>query len=154
MRSLAALRGFPRCGTALLSAPVARAPLAALVSCLRARGAASVSDAPPAPPPPPPLLSAPYGRLSVGVPAETAPGERRVALTPAGVSRLASAGFGRILVAPGAGVASRFPDADYVAAGATLAAAADDAWAADLVLKIDPLPDGSRGAAAGATAGG
>ncbi|KAK1859316.1 hypothetical protein I4F81_001913 [Pyropia yezoensis] len=136
MRSLAALRGFPRCGTALLSAPVARAPLAALVSCLRARGAASVSDAPPAPPPPPPLLSAPYGRLSVGVPAETAPGERRVALTPAGVSRLASAGFGRILVAPGAGVASRFPDADYVAAGATLAAAADDAWAADLVLKI------------------
>ncbi|OSX81318.1 hypothetical protein BU14_0022s0039 [Porphyra umbilicalis] len=134
MRSLAALRGLPRRGSAALSAPVPRAPLAALLGCLRARPSSTAADA--AAPPPPPLLSAPYGRLSVGVPAESFAGEKRVALSPAGVGRLAKAGWGRILVAPGAGVASRFPDDDYVAAGATLAAAAQDAWRADVVLKI------------------
>lgn len=57
--------------------------------------------------------------MKVGVPKETAPGERRVALVPDVVSRLSSSGF-EILVERGAGEAATFSDEEYEQAGAAV----------------------------------
>jgi NAD(P) transhydrogenase subunit alpha len=57
--------------------------------------------------------------MQVGVPRETAPGERRVALVPDIVSRLTGAGF-VVVVERGAGEAAGFPDSEYEAAGANM----------------------------------
>jgi H+-translocating NAD(P) transhydrogenase subunit alpha len=74
--------------------------------------------------------------VRVGVTRETAAGERRVALVPESVKRLAAAGF-ELVVEPGAGTAAAFPDAEYADAGATLG----DPWPADAVLKVQkPSP--------------
>jgi NAD(P) transhydrogenase subunit alpha len=56
--------------------------------------------------------------MKVVVPRETAPGERRVALVPESVRRLAAT-FD-VVVEAGAGSAAGFPDAEYEAAGAEL----------------------------------
>jgi NAD(P) transhydrogenase subunit alpha len=69
--------------------------------------------------------------MRVGVPRETAPGERRVALVPETAGKLAAAGFD-LVVEPGAGSAASFPDADYAAAGAALGSP----WDADAVVKV------------------
>jgi H+-translocating NAD(P) transhydrogenase subunit alpha len=58
--------------------------------------------------------------MKVVVPRETAPGERRVALVPESVRRLGDA-FD-VVVEAGAGTAAGFPDSEYTAAGAELAA--------------------------------
>jgi len=69
--------------------------------------------------------------MRVGVPRETAPGERRVALVPEIVSRLADS---TVAVERGAGAAAGFPDDAYAAAGAELV---DDAFAGvDAVVKV------------------
>src|SRR5260221_430312 len=52
--------------------------------------------------------------MIVGVPRESFPGERRVALVPAVIPNLAKAGLEVVLEA-GAGVEAGYPDADYVA---------------------------------------
>jgi NAD(P) transhydrogenase subunit alpha len=57
--------------------------------------------------------------MIVGVPRETYPGERRVALVPAVVSLLAKAGVEVVLEAA-AGEAAGYPDATYAAAGARI----------------------------------
>ena len=57
--------------------------------------------------------------MRIGVTKETAPGERRVALVPDVVSRLAGSGFD-ILVEKGAGEQASFPDAAYTDAGASV----------------------------------
>jgi H+-translocating NAD(P) transhydrogenase subunit alpha len=57
--------------------------------------------------------------MRVAVPRETAAGERRVALVPETVSKLAASGF-EIRVERGAGVSAGFADADYERAGAEL----------------------------------
>jgi NAD(P) transhydrogenase subunit alpha len=58
--------------------------------------------------------------MIVGVPKESFPGERRVALTPIVVPQLIKAGL-EVLVETGAGVESSFPDSDYAARGAKIA---------------------------------
>lgn len=71
-----------------------------------------------------------------GVPTEVKPQEFRVALTPAGAAELTAHGH-EVLVQAGAGVGSGFTDDDYRAAGARLAAGAEQVWAeADLILKV------------------
>ena len=70
--------------------------------------------------------------MKVGVPRETAAGERRVALVPETVKRLTGGGF-EITVEPGAGESASFPDGEYESAGATLA---DDPYTADAVVKV------------------
>ena len=70
--------------------------------------------------------------MLIGVPRELEQGERRVALVPEAVSKLAGSGF-EILVERGAGVAASFPDAAYEEAGATLA---DDVWQAEAIVKV------------------
>src|SRR3954466_6956836 len=69
--------------------------------------------------------------MRVGIARETAPGERRVALVPETVGKLAAAGFD-IVVEPGAGAAASFPDDAYTAAGATLGSP----WEADVVATV------------------
>jgi H+-translocating NAD(P) transhydrogenase subunit alpha len=68
--------------------------------------------------------------VRIGVPRELDPGERRVALVPDAVSRLA--GFD-VVVESGAGAAASFPDDAYRQAGATLS---DTVWDADVVAKV------------------
>jgi H+-translocating NAD(P) transhydrogenase subunit alpha len=85
--------------------------------------------------------------MRLGVPKETAPGERRVALVPEVVGRLAGAGF-EVAVERGAGEAAAFPDEAFAEAGATLVAGAFDADAVVKVQKpaaaeVDALRDGS-----------
>ena len=79
--------------------------------------------------------------MRVGVPRESAADERRVALVPELVSRLANGGF-EILVERGAGKAASFPDADYEEAGARLT---DDPYEADAVVKVQK-PSGEEAA--------
>src|ERR1700745_3754447 len=72
--------------------------------------------------------------MNVGVPRETAAGERRVALVPESVKRLAGEGF-EGAVERGAGEGASFPDGDYQEAGASLV---DDAFSGDAVVKFQP----------------
>jgi NAD(P) transhydrogenase subunit alpha len=69
---------------------------------------------------------------SIGVPAESTPGETRVAATPVTVRRLVALGYD-VVVEPGAGASSRFSDAAYEEAGARRG----DPWAAEIVLKVN-----------------
>jgi len=71
----------------------------------------------------------------VGVPAEIAPNERRVALTPDGVKALLATGAD-VVVQAGAGVASGFDDVAYRDAGARIEDAAENVLGCDLVLKV------------------
>jgi NAD(P) transhydrogenase subunit alpha len=70
--------------------------------------------------------------MRIGVPTETAAGERRVALVPEVVGKLVPAGF-EVLVQRGAGEAASFPDAAYEEAGAQLV---DDWGDAEAVVKV------------------
>jgi H+-translocating NAD(P) transhydrogenase subunit alpha len=69
--------------------------------------------------------------MRVGVPRETAVGERRVALVPDIVEKLVAAGID-IVVEPGAGEAASFTDDAFRAAGAELGVP----WSAEVVAKV------------------
>jgi len=73
--------------------------------------------------------------MDIGVPREVKNNEFRVAITPAGVHELVRRGH-RVRVESGAGAGSAILDADYEAAGAVVVPAAEEAWGADLVLKV------------------
>src|SRR5437763_93769 len=75
--------------------------------------------------------------MNVGVPRETAPGERRVALVPESVKRLSGSGF-ELVVEAGAGHAASFTDDAYSEAGA---AVGGDPYAADAVVRVQPPSD-------------
>ncbi len=78
--------------------------------------------------------------MIVAVPKEVAGGERRVALVPDGVSRLAARAL-EVRVEAGAGTAAGYPDAVYVEAGAEIVADGRDLLAgADLVLAVQAPP--------------
>ena len=70
--------------------------------------------------------------MKVGVPKETAPGERRVALVPDSVKRLTEAGV-EVLVETEAGEQAGFLDPAYTEAGASIGS---DAFEADVVCKV------------------
>ena len=72
--------------------------------------------------------------LTIGVPAETAAGEARVALTPETAKKLIAQGH-VVRLQSGAGVAASVPDDAYAAVGVELVNA-DQAWTSDLVLKV------------------
>jgi NAD(P) transhydrogenase subunit alpha len=71
--------------------------------------------------------------MRIGVPAETRPGETRVAATPETVKKLAAQH--EVIVQSGAGVHAAAIDDAYVAAGARIGTA-EEALGADLVLKV------------------
>jgi NAD(P) transhydrogenase subunit alpha len=83
--------------------------------------------------------------MQIGVPAETRPGETRVAATPETVKKLAAGGLHTILVQSGAGVAASVPDKDFEAAGARIVAQAKDLSIADIVLKVRGPQDSETG---------
>jgi NAD(P) transhydrogenase subunit alpha len=71
--------------------------------------------------------------MRIGIPAETRPGETRVAATPETVKKLA--GKHQVVVQSGAGLHAAVTDDAYAAAGATVGSA-DEAFACDMVLKV------------------
>ncbi len=79
--------------------------------------------------------------MKLAVLKETAKGETRVAATPESIKKLESLGLD-VAVETGAGSAARIADADYIAAGASIAPDAKTALAdADIVLKVrGPAP--------------
>ncbi|MBE2243645.1 MAG: NAD(P)(+) transhydrogenase (Re/Si-specific) subunit alpha, partial [Burkholderiaceae bacterium] len=76
--------------------------------------------------------------MRIGVPLETAEGEKRVATVPDVVQKLVKLGFS-VSVQSGAGDAANFTDDAYRAAGAEVAPTAAELWgAADIVFKVRP----------------
>jgi H+-translocating NAD(P) transhydrogenase subunit alpha len=76
--------------------------------------------------------------MLIGVPAERAAGEKRVATVPDVVQKLVKLGF-TVAVQSGAGDAANFADDTYVAAGAQVVSGAAELWAkSDIVLKVRP----------------
>ncbi len=74
--------------------------------------------------------------MIIGVPRESFPGERRVALVPAAIPNLTKTGL-EVVVETGAGAAAGYPDADYAAKGAKIAADRAEVFrAADIVVQI------------------
>jgi NAD(P) transhydrogenase subunit alpha len=77
--------------------------------------------------------------MIVGTVKETCPGERRVALVPSVVPALVKAGL-EVLVESGAGADAGYPDAEYTAAGATLAATRGEVFGrAEIVCQVRTL---------------
>jgi H+-translocating NAD(P) transhydrogenase subunit alpha len=75
--------------------------------------------------------------MRIGVPKETAEGERRVAVVPDVVRRLAAAGH-EVVVEPGAGTAAGVLDDDFTGAGAELG----DPWGAQVIARVAPVEPG------------
>jgi NAD(P) transhydrogenase subunit alpha len=74
--------------------------------------------------------------MIVGVPRETFPGERRVALVPAVIPTLKKAGVD-VILETGAGVEAGYPDAGYVEKGAKIAASRAEVFrAAEIVVQV------------------
>jgi NAD(P) transhydrogenase subunit alpha len=74
--------------------------------------------------------------MILGVPKESYPGERRVAIVPGVVPALTKAGL-EILVEAGAGVEAGYPDQDYIAKGAKLTSDRAEIFrAADIVAQV------------------
>jgi len=76
--------------------------------------------------------------MKVAVPQETFPGERRVALIPANVPQLQSAGL-EVFVESGAGIAAGFPDDSYSEKGAHLVSDRDELFSAEVVAQVRTL---------------
>src|SRR5687768_10754424 len=75
-------------------------------------------------------------RMKLGIPAETIPGETRVAATPETVKKLTAAGKHTVLVQSGAGARASMPDAQYAEGGATIVDASELYAQVDIVLKV------------------
>ena len=81
--------------------------------------------------------------ITLGVVGETAGNERRVALTPDGVTRLVAAGMA-VVVESGAGQAAWYPDATYTAAGARVVNRDEIYAQADVLFCVRPPDDVTR----------
>ena len=84
--------------------------------------------------------------MIIGVPQETFPGERRVALVPAIIPSLSKAGF-VVHLQQGAGFAAGFPDQQYLDRGATIVPTREEVLAADILLQVRAAganPDAGR----------
>lgn len=78
--------------------------------------------------------------MKVGVPKEIKADEYRIGMMPVGAEALVKAGH-TVLIEAGAGASSGFPDEEYVKAGATIVATADEVFSADMIVKVkEPQP--------------
>jgi NAD(P) transhydrogenase subunit alpha len=84
--------------------------------------------------------------MKLGVPAETFPGEHRVAIVPAGVAPLKKLGID-VVVEAGAGAAAGFPDAQYAEQHASIGTRAE-VFAADIVAQVRTLGSNPESGAA------
>ena len=74
--------------------------------------------------------------MIVGVPRESFPGERRVALVPGVIPNLAKVGL-EVVIEAGAGLEAGYPDAEYTSKGAQVVASRGDVFAAaDIVVQV------------------
>ncbi|XP_038058518.1 NAD(P) transhydrogenase, mitochondrial-like [Patiria miniata] len=85
--------------------------------------------------PPPAPKGIPHNELRIGVPKESFPNERRVALSPAAVQLLTKKDGFNVVVEDGAGLSANFLNKDYEEAGATIKGR-EEAFASDIVLKV------------------
>ena len=81
-----------------------------------------------------PSVGIPYSNLTIGIPKEILPNERRVALSPAAVKLLTKEGF-NVTIERGAGVESKFSDAQFVESGAKIVSR-DEVFNSDIILKV------------------
>ena len=77
------------------------------------------------------------GELFIGLPKETSFYEKRICLTPDAVAALTAHGH-RIVVETGAGEGCNFSDAKYAEAGAKISYNVKEAFACNIVLKVEP----------------
>ncbi|EXJ56851.1 hypothetical protein A1O7_07195 [Cladophialophora yegresii CBS 114405] len=85
-----------------------------------------------------PVSAIPYSELTIGIPAETFEGERRVAVAPQNIPLLLKKGFSRVLVERGAGNEAEFTDEVYEHVGATLVDR-QTVWSeSNILLKVRP----------------
>jgi len=85
--------------------------------------------------------------VTIGVPRETFPGERRVALTPRACDAIAKLGAG-VLVEQSAGTEAGYSDEQYVARGARIGSRAEIFGQADVIVQVRTLganPEAGRG---------
>jgi H+-translocating NAD(P) transhydrogenase subunit alpha len=74
--------------------------------------------------------------MIVGVPRESFPGERRVALVPAALANLAKAGL-EVVVEAGAGVEAGYPDIEYTVKGAKIIPERTEVFrVADIIVQV------------------
>ncbi|CAM9203235.1 unnamed protein product [Ectocarpus sp. 6 AP-2014] len=129
------LRGLPLRGCSANACRTAAGPLGgSRGSALKLQQrweSSSVSDVPKAA-----TAAIPYSEMSVGVPKEITPLEKRVAQTPDTVAKLVKLGI-TVNVEAGAGEASKCSDKGYEAAGANIVGK-DKVWKSDLVMKVNP----------------
>lgn len=76
-------------------------------------------------------------KFSIGIPKETCLNERRTCITPDAVQVLADHGH-EIIIESGAGNGSFFTDVQYSEAGAKIVQSPQEAFAQDMVLKVNP----------------
>ncbi|WP_138420585.1 alanine dehydrogenase [Aquibacillus sediminis] len=82
--------------------------------------------------------------MRIGVPKEIKNNENRVAMSPAGVNELVTAGH-QVYVQSKAGMNSGFADEEYKQAGASIVETAAEAWSNEMVMKVkEPLPEEYR----------
>ncbi|KAJ2932881.1 hypothetical protein H1R20_g4208, partial [Candolleomyces eurysporus] len=94
----------------------------------------------------------PYSSITIGVPKEAFPNERRVAITPQNTSLLLKKGFSKVLVERHAGQEAQFLDEQYAQAGATLVSKEELFASSDILLKVrPPLAEEARNVKEGST---
>ncbi|CAN0035672.1 unnamed protein product [Ectocarpus fasciculatus] len=128
------LRGLPLRGCSANACRTTTGPLGGSRGSalkLQQRWESSVPDVPKAA-----TAAIPYSEMSVGVPKEITPLEKRVAQTPDTVAKLVKLGI-TVNVEAGAGEASKCSDKGYEAAGANIVGK-DKVWKSDLVMKVNP----------------
>ena len=76
--------------------------------------------------------------MKVGIPKETFPGERRVAMAPAVLPALAKIGITAV-VESSAGEAAGWPDAEYKEKGAEISTSREEVFQADCILQVRSL---------------
>ena len=80
------------------------------------------------------------GNRRIGVPKETCPGERRVALVPLSIAPLAKAGC-EVLVERGAGEEAGYKDSEYSAKGAQIAGGREEIFSScDTIFQVRGYP--------------
>ena len=92
--------------------------------------------------------------LTIGVPRETFPGERRVALTPRAAEALGKLGAG-VVIEGSAGADAGFPDEQYVGRSARVATRAEVFEQSDIIVQVRSLgvnPEEGRAGSAFAAA--
>ena len=78
--------------------------------------------------------------LQIGIPKECTYQENRVPISPLSVNMLVQNG-NQVIIESNAGLGANFPDIEYSEAGATIVQSAEEAYRAEIILKVAPPTD-------------